>query len=98
MSTIDELLARKNATVQALDNTISSLDDKQKEVERLHSIAINTTNLTLTSLVSQKLSIDTNLEYIKSTHNFLYILLLYYNLYLSILVFKIHLMEPKKEL
>ena len=34
MSTIDELLARKNATVQALDNTISSLDDKQKEVER----------------------------------------------------------------
>ena len=45
MSTIDELLARKNATVQALDNTISSLDDKQKEVERLHSIAINTTNI-----------------------------------------------------
>lgn len=45
MSTIDELLARKNATVKALDNTISSLDDKQKEVERLHSIAINTTNI-----------------------------------------------------
>lgn len=45
MSTADELLARKNATIKALDNTISSLDDKQKEVERLHSIAINTTNI-----------------------------------------------------
>ena len=45
MSTIDELLARKNATVKALDNTISSLDDKQKEVKRLHSVAINTTNI-----------------------------------------------------
>lgn len=45
MSTIDELLARKNATVKSLDNTISSLDDKQKEIKRLQSIAINTTNI-----------------------------------------------------
>ena len=44
MSTADELLARKNATIKALDNTISSLDDIQKETKRLHSIAINTTN------------------------------------------------------
>lgn len=45
MSTADELLARKNATIKALDNTISSLDDIQKETKRLHSIAINTTNI-----------------------------------------------------
>lgn len=45
MSTIDELLARKNATVKSLDNTISSFDDKQKEIKRLQSIAINTTNI-----------------------------------------------------
>ena len=45
MSTADELLARKNATIKALDDTISSLDDIQKETKRLHSIAINTTNI-----------------------------------------------------
>ena len=45
MSTADELLARKNAIIKALDNTISSLDDIQKETKRLHSIAINTTNI-----------------------------------------------------
>lgn len=45
MSTADELLARKNATIKALDNTISSLDDIQKETKQLHSIAINTTNI-----------------------------------------------------
>lgn len=45
MSTADELLARKNVTIKALDNTISSLDDIQKETKRLHSIAINTTNI-----------------------------------------------------
>lgn len=45
MSTADELLVRKNATIKALDNTISSLDDIQKETKRLHSIAINTTNI-----------------------------------------------------
>lgn len=45
MSTADKLLARKNATIKALDNTISSLDDIQKETKRLHSIAINTTNI-----------------------------------------------------
>ena len=45
MSTADELLARKNATIKALDNTISTLDDIQKETKRLHSIAINTTNI-----------------------------------------------------
>lgn len=45
MSTADELLARKNATIKALDNTIGSLDDIQKETKRLHSIAINTTNI-----------------------------------------------------
>lgn len=45
MSTADELLAMKNATIKALDNTISSLDDIQKETKRLHSIAINTTNI-----------------------------------------------------
>ncbi len=49
MSTADELLARKNATIKSfLDNTISSLDDIQKETKRLHSIAINTTNILLT--------------------------------------------------
>lgn len=45
MSTADELLARKNATIKALDDTIGSLDDIQKETKRLHSIAINTTNI-----------------------------------------------------
>lgn len=45
MSTADELLARKNTTIKALDDTISSLDDIQKETKRLHSIAINTTNI-----------------------------------------------------
>ena len=45
MSTADELLARKNATIKVLDSTISSLDDIQKETKRLHSIAINTTNI-----------------------------------------------------
>lgn len=45
MSSADELLARKNATIKALDNTINSLDDIQKETKRLHSIAINTTNI-----------------------------------------------------
>lgn len=45
MSTADELLARKNATIKALDYTIGSLDDIQKETKRLHSIAINTTNI-----------------------------------------------------
>ena len=45
MSTADELLARKNANIKALDDTIGSLDDIQKETKRLHSIAINTTNI-----------------------------------------------------
>ena len=45
MSQAEKLLARKNATIQALDNTISSLTDEQKEVGRLKSIAINTTNI-----------------------------------------------------
>ena len=36
MSTADELLARKNATIKALDNTISSLDDIQKETFTLY--------------------------------------------------------------
>lgn len=45
MSQAEKLLARKNATIQALDNTISSLTEEHKEVERLHSIAINTTNI-----------------------------------------------------
>lgn len=45
MSTADELLARKNTTIKALDDTIGSLDDIQKETKRLHSIAINTTNI-----------------------------------------------------
>ena len=37
MSTADELLARKNTTIKALDDTIGSLDDIQKETKRLHS-------------------------------------------------------------
>ena len=39
MNSVEKLLERKNATMQALDNTISSLTDEQKEVERLKSIA-----------------------------------------------------------
>ena len=45
MNSIEKLLERKNTTMQALDNTISSLTDEQKEVERLKSIAINTSNI-----------------------------------------------------
>ena len=45
MSQAEKLLARKNATIQALDNTISSLTEEHKELERLKSIAINTTNI-----------------------------------------------------
>lgn len=45
MNNIEKLLENKNATMQALDNTISSLTDEQKEVGRLKSIAINTTNI-----------------------------------------------------
>lgn len=45
MSTAEELLAKKNTKIKSLDNTIHSLDDKQKEVERLHSIAINTSSI-----------------------------------------------------
>lgn len=45
MNSVEKLLENKNATMQALDNTISSLTDEQKEVGRLKSIAINTTNI-----------------------------------------------------
>lgn len=45
MNSVEKLLESKNTTMQDLDNTISSLTDEQKEVERLKSIAINTTNI-----------------------------------------------------
>lgn len=45
MNSVEKLLESKNTTMQDLDNTISSLTDEQKEVKRLKSIAINTTNI-----------------------------------------------------
>lgn len=45
MSKADEILARKNASVKALNNTIDSLDKFEKKIEHLHSVAINTTGI-----------------------------------------------------